>query len=98
MESIIAENMRIEAQTISETGGPPSGGPWEPAGQGIKLDPYLLNMKEAVKQLEVHLINTALEQTHGNQLKAAKKLGISREGLRKKVARYEMRPEDADST
>ena len=98
MESIIAENMRVEAQAFSDKGGPSSGGFWDPSGQGIRLDPDLLNMKEAVKQLEVQLINAALERTRGNQLKAAINLGISREGLRKKIARYEMRPEGVDST
>ena len=48
------------------------------------------NMKEAVKTLEMNLISSALQNTRGNQIQAAKSLGISREGLRKKLARYEM--------
>lgn len=48
------------------------------------------NMKEAVKSLEMTLISSALQKTRGNQNQAAKFLGISREGLRKKLARYEM--------
>jgi DNA-binding NtrC family response regulator len=48
------------------------------------------NMKEAVKTLEMNLISSALQTTRGNQIQAAKSLGISREGLRKKLARYEM--------
>lgn len=47
------------------------------------------NLKDAVSVLEIKLIKEALEQTGGNQLQAAKKLGISREGLRKKMKRYQ---------
>ncbi|MEE8395953.1 MAG: helix-turn-helix domain-containing protein, partial [bacterium] len=47
-------------------------------------------LKEAVRELEVKMITAALDNTRGNQLKAAKKLGISREGLRKKMMRYDL--------
>ena len=49
-----------------------------------------LDMKEAVKSLEMSLIAAAIQNTRGNQIRAAKALGISREGLRKKMARYGM--------
>ena len=58
-------------------------------GPGI-FDPERPNMKDAVKTLEVEMISKVLEQTRGNQIRAAKTLGISREGLRKKMARYNL--------
>ncbi|MBN1780371.1 sigma-54-dependent Fis family transcriptional regulator [bacterium] len=49
-------------------------------------------LKEQVESLEKHLIENALHETHGNILKAAGKLGISRVGLHKKLARYGLNP------
>ncbi|MCZ6472704.1 MAG: sigma 54-interacting transcriptional regulator [SAR324 cluster bacterium] len=54
------------------------------------FDPEHPNMKDAVKSLEIEMISEVLEQTRGNQIRAAKTLGISREGLRKKMARYNL--------
>ncbi len=48
------------------------------------------NLKEAVEQLEKTMINEALEATDWNQTKAAKHLGLSRQGLIKKMRRYEL--------
>ena len=47
-------------------------------------------LAESVKTLEIDLIRRALEECNGKKTAAAKKLGISREGLRKKLARYEI--------
>jgi two-component system response regulator HupR/HoxA len=46
------------------------------------------DLKEQVKQLEINLIQEALQETNGNILKAAKLLGLSRQGLHKKLKRY----------
>lgn len=45
-----------------------------------------------VQQLEIRLISKALQQTGGNRLKAAKLLGITRQGLYKKMKRYQIDP------
>ncbi len=45
-------------------------------------------LKKAVEELEKRLIADALQRCHQNQVKAAKLLGLSRQGLIKKVARY----------
>jgi two-component system response regulator AtoC len=42
-----------------------------------------------VRQLEIRLISKALQQTVGNRLKTAKLLGITRQGLYKKMKRYQ---------
>jgi len=41
-----------------------------------------------VSRIEQELIDQAMEKTHGNQVRAAKLLGISRNTLRKKLAEY----------
>ena len=51
------------------------------------------NLKEAVEKLEIKMITRALNKTHGNILKAAKDLGISRVGLHKMLKRYEISAE-----
>ena len=42
----------------------------------------------AVERLERHLIRAALSRTNDNRTQAAQLLGLTREGLRKKMARY----------
>lgn len=45
-------------------------------------------LDEQVRDLEVRLITQALEKHQGNRTQAAKQLGISRQGLIKKIERY----------
>jgi len=47
-----------------------------------------LSMPERVRALELRLIEEALEQTGGNKGRAAELLGITRQGLHKKLRRY----------
>ena len=46
------------------------------------------SVKKAVEELEKRLIADALQRCRGNQVQAAKLLGLSRQGLIKKIARY----------
>jgi|GEM_PF-218231 len=46
------------------------------------------NLADEVRKLEIGMIQTALEKTRGNRSEAARSLGLSREGLRKKIERY----------
>ena len=50
------------------------------------------SLKGAVEELEKRLIAEALRQSRGNQLQAAKALGLSRQGLIKKRNRYGLKP------
>lgn len=47
-------------------------------------------LKNVVKRLEERMIREALESLDGNQTKAAKKLGLSRQGLLNKIAAYDI--------
>lgn len=47
-------------------------------------------LKEVVRQVEMEAIREALSEADGNKQKAAKRLGLSGEGLRKKMLRYGM--------
>ncbi len=47
-------------------------------------------MPATVQGIEMEMISDALEKTNGNKERAAKVLGISREGLRKKMKKYGM--------
>lgn len=49
-----------------------------------------LFMKEAVESLEISMINNALIKTDGNKQKASDLLGITRQGLFKKMKRYNL--------
>lgn len=55
-------------------------------GNDITDDPQTL--KETVQRIEISMINDALQETGGNKEKAAKLLGITRQGLFKKIKRY----------
>jgi len=46
------------------------------------------SLKENVERLEIQMISEALRRFQGNQVRAAKGLGLSRQGLIKKVKRY----------
>ena len=47
-------------------------------------------MPAAVQGLEMEMISEYLEKTGGNKERAAKLMGIRREGLRKKMKKYGM--------
>ncbi|MDD5084473.1 MAG: helix-turn-helix domain-containing protein [Candidatus Omnitrophica bacterium] len=49
--------------------------------------------KTVVEAVERPLIEKALERTFGNQLKAAKILGIHRNTLKAKISKFGIRPE-----
>ena len=49
-----------------------------------------LLLDEAVQRLEIRLIKQALAQTEGNKSQAARLLGLSRQGLLKKIDRYRL--------
>ena len=64
---------------------------------GEKIRPTSVNLPtsdasldEQVRDLEIRLITQALEKNQGNRTQAAKQLGISRQGLIKKIERYEL--------
>ena len=90
MEPILADLLQSELQGRLAPGVVGEAGRDQFASFARSADG--LDLKQAVGELEVKFITAALEQTHGNQLRAARKLGISREGLRKKMVRYDLRP------
>ncbi|PYF82487.1 MULTISPECIES: sigma-54 dependent transcriptional regulator [Marinomonas] len=64
-----------------------------PSGEAIRQTPISTptndaSLDEQVRDLEIRLINQALEKNQGNRTQAAKQLGISRQGLIKKIERY----------
>lgn len=48
------------------------------------------NLEQAVQQLEINLIRQALKNSNGNKSQAARQLGLSRQGLLKKIDRYKL--------
>jgi transcriptional regulator with PAS, ATPase and Fis domain len=48
------------------------------------------SLKETVEEIEIEMIKGALEKTRGNKQKASEILGITRQGLIKKIKRYEL--------
>jgi transcriptional regulator with GAF, ATPase, and Fis domain len=49
-----------------------------------------LSIPDQVKTLEIKLIEKALQESNGNRVKAAEALGITRQGLHKKMKRYQI--------
>jgi transcriptional regulator with PAS, ATPase and Fis domain len=49
-----------------------------------------LSIPDQVKSLEIELIEKALEESNGNRVKAAEALKITRQGLHKKMKRYQI--------
>jgi two-component system NtrC family response regulator len=47
-----------------------------------------LSLDEQVRNLEISLLMSALQQSQGNRSQAARTLGLSRQGLLKKIERY----------
>lgn len=47
-------------------------------------------LDQAVQQLEIRMIKQALAQSNGNKSQAARQLGLSRQGLLKKIDRYQL--------
>ncbi len=48
------------------------------------------SLKETVQEIEIKMIKDAMEKTRGNKQKASEILGITRQGLIKKIKRYEL--------
>jgi len=46
------------------------------------------NLRERMEQLELRVLQAAMQRHHGNKSRAARELGLSRVGLRAKLARY----------
>lgn len=49
-----------------------------------------INLNDSIQRYEITLICNALLETHGNQSKAAKKLGMKNTTLHSKIRRYEI--------
>ena len=61
-------------------------------GSGKNLYPTLM------RAVEQPLIELALRETHGNQIKAARLLGLNRNTLRKKISEFEISVSQAKQT
>jgi DNA-binding NtrC family response regulator len=73
----------------------PMAAPAADAGAGVAVDmPKDLLLDEAVMSLEAEWINRAMLATGGNISQAAKALGLSRQGLHNKLAKYGIRGND----
>ena len=53
-----------------------------------------INLQEEVRRFEIGLIRLALQQTGGNQVRAARMLGMKVTTLNSKIIRYRINPEE----
>ena len=81
--SIIAEEDLLEGLLLT----PPNAAP--PARRGA-MAPLPQSLKDAVTALEREMIAEALKTTRHNQQQAARRLGLSRQGLINKMKRYNL--------
>jgi Nif-specific regulatory protein len=94
------EALGAEAFSERVRGGAPAGPPTpeappaQPAAPAAPAAPQ--SLADRVKEVEVALIRDALSRTAGNRAQAARLLGLSREGLRKKMRRFGLEGADGD--
>ena len=62
--------------------------------QTVNLLSKKINLKDAVENLEKIMIQKSLEESNWNQTQCAKDLGLSRQGLIKKMKRYNLYREE----
>jgi transcriptional regulator with GAF, ATPase, and Fis domain len=62
----------------------------QPATAAVAKTPRPQSLKDAVEALEREMIGDALEATRHNQQQAARRLGLSRQGLINKMKRYDL--------
>jgi Nif-specific regulatory protein len=75
----------IAAEDLAGAIRAPAGRAGQSSGPGGK------SLKQEVEELERRLLADALQRCRGNQVQAARLLGLSRQGLIKKIARYGLR-------
>jgi len=106
-DSIMPEDLPDRIQTaVAGAGNRPAGfaSGAQAAHNGDGTDvaaagmPKDLLLDEAVMSLEVEWINRAMQSTSGNISQAAKALGLSRQGLHNKLAKYGIRGEQGSQT
>ncbi len=86
MGALAADGERITLKHCS-----PEMKKWRSSGGfPVMQDPPTLCLPERVEELEIECIKDALQKTRGNKLQAAKLLGITRQGLDKKLRRYKI--------
>jgi len=61
-----------------------------PVPDRLEKPPGSLSIPDQVRSLEIKLIDKALAESNGNRVKAAEALGITRQGLHKKMKRYQI--------
>jgi DNA-binding NtrC family response regulator len=84
------QHLPPELASRRETAAPPIGAeglPDDNAGR-IAIPQANVGIKTAVEQLERGMITNALREHHGNQTRAAAQLGITRQALAQKIAKY----------
>jgi Response regulator containing CheY-like receiver, AAA-type ATPase, and DNA-binding domains len=86
-ESYLSENLRSGVQKGAVSGrGVLQNIPTGKENQSLKEA-----VEEAVEEIEIRIIKETLEKSGGNKQKAAKILGLTRQGLIKKIKKYEER-------
>jgi Nif-specific regulatory protein len=89
--AVLAPGRVVEAADLSEGVGAGPGGarPAAPPRNEAPAAPAL-QLPEAIEALERRMLESALAATGGNQLRAARALGISRQGLIQKLKRHDL--------
>ncbi len=86
----------VSRRAVAADDTPELGGALEPLTARIGGTPMRTLVRETVAVVEQHFIRRALEATRGNRTAAAELLGLSRQSLYAKLARYALDEEPAD--
>jgi DNA-binding NtrC family response regulator len=85
---ILPDQHEVDADLLRLACGDTSGAAAPEAGQ---LDPSAGPLDAALNELELRLVRDAMTAAGGNQSEAARRLGVSRVGLIKKLTRLGLR-------
>ena len=90
--AVLAPGRSVDEADLSESiRSPGRGGPYPAVGATSSAAAHGRSLARAVEALERRLIGEALAACEGNQVHTARALGLSRQGLIKKLERYGLR-------
>ena len=91
-DSILLEDLPPEVLSVSDTAEPDAAGD-DLVGLATKLFRWARNNPDlkVIPAVERELVINALKETSGNQVQAAKLLGITRATLRKRIEKFDIK-------
>ncbi|HEY2589243.1 MAG TPA: sigma-54 dependent transcriptional regulator [Tepidisphaeraceae bacterium] len=94
---ILAQGDVIVADDFPLPGGADADGDADPIRRCVRSMPPSIDLRLTIEQLEKQLIARAMDESHGVQAEAARRLGLSRGDVGYKLRKYALGPPDPDA-